>query len=424
MDAHVLIIGAGIGGLFSACEIEKQIKKEKVMQNMIFRIFEADEEVGGKLYTHNSHDLGAGRFCPGKHSNLEKLVLSLSIPTEPVEYDVIYSRDNNLWEFQKKCIDKLQMHCSLHSNSIQGDTTFFEVCKNCLGENAALEFCRYSGYDTLLNEELSFQKGTEILFNHPESEWAQKKNQNIWLRPVNGFQTLGLQLKKNLQKNWQFHFGHQFHKIEFTGNQFLLTFQNTKKEKVLATSKVVIIALPLGGLRDLDIPWLKPWNFQENIVEVPLFKCYLKYQNLWWKEYQLEGKCLVTNQNLRKIYFSKSENKLFFYTDGPSSLFWKEYIDNGESTILKMISKQLADTLALDVNKIPAPNDFQYRFWKRGVSFWKKESIYSKQIPNAIEIHPNLFICSDLFTHYDGWIEGSLLSGTSIAQKLNLTSLR
>lgn len=417
MDANILIVGAGIGGLSSACEMTKKLNIKK----QTLRLFEADREVGGRLCSHHSLDLGAGRFNLNKHPVLGKLIETLSIPVEPMQYEIVTSKDeeNDLKAFQTACFSKLYAF-GQEADAVKNiKDTFYDLCKFCLGEEIASKFCCLTGYDTLLHPKLSLQLGLKIVSNHPEWEWLQQGGHSKWFRPVNGFQSLIRQLRSYLEtNNWHFHLKHTLRKIERVDGSFHLTFQNQLKQEVVARSDVVIMALPFSGLSEIDIPGFQYKKFLDDIVDVPLFKCFLNYGDSWWRKYQLEGKCLVTKHELRKIYFSKTTGELFIYNDGLSANFWREYCDRGEKAVVQKITELLAVALEIPQEEISIPEDVRYRFWKRGVAFWKNDSRLGEEYPNTIEIYPNLFICSDLLTQHSGWIEGALISAESIANQL------
>lgn len=400
MYADILIVGGGIGGIATARELQNMIGSTVGLSCLLF---EQTDEIGGRLHSRSAFDFGAGRFCPSRHTFLHQLIQDLSLPASPYFYKLVV----NCKEFHDDCLQQLLNHLP--------EGNFYDACTHCLGKERANKLCASFGYDTLRSCDLPFNVGLQILLSQPERDWDKDENKGQWLRLQNGFQSLASSMQNELENaGWIFHFGRRLTHVQKNENSYRVTFANQAGNAHEVLCEILILAIPMSELFHLGLASLE---FIDDIQDVPLFKCLVRYETPWWSSYDLEGKCLITYERLRKIYFSLTESELFFYTDADSALFWAHKMEQGEESLMKEIQHLLTVALCTSNERIPCPLSIQYKFWSQGVTFWKKPPPFQQN--NYVKLQPNLYICSDLFTEHSGWIEGSLISARKIAQQVS-----
>lgn len=390
----VIVVGAGIGGLMVAKQlinIDKQIG-----------IFEENQSPGGRLYSINSLDLGAGRFCFDNHLILRQLANEFHLSLESFDYELYYGKDHE--EKLEKQKNRVKNLYNLN-NLFQG--SFIEEIRKLLGDHEAEALCTYAGYDTLKDPSLPFSVGCSVALNHPESLSNVGKR---WVKFQGGFQTLSSKLFECLKlSRCHFYYEHKLLKIIKSGSGYELSFKQGNHLLKVQCDKA-ILAIPLSSLGQFDLDGV---SFLKQIRDVPLFKCFLKYPVSWWKTKQMEGKCLITPFPMRKLYFSKTEPLIWYYADGISANLWRKRV--AQKDWIHRLKEELA--AITHIKEIPDPSHCYYKYWDVGVSFWHHS--YQFHTPcNHLEIAPDLFICSDLFTSFPGWVEGSLISASSIAKTI------
>lgn len=397
METEFAIVGAGIGGIYSA-NLLKNSSIKKIL------LFEETDQIGGRLISPNAINLGAGRFCPAIHPRLNNLINQYSLPVRSFKFDIFFNLHKSKFFSLKESLEKLNHH-KINKTRFE---SFYNEAISCLGPIHAKNLFITSGYDTLKHKDLSFEMGLKILQEHPET-YVQAQNE--WLQLQKGFQTLPIALSNTFKdKKKEIFLNTSLKKIAKENNKYRLTFQRNK-EVLEVICSTVILAMPMIKLMKIDM-FNMDVNLKNEFFPVPLFKCYLTYNENWYP-YELEGKCLIVNNPLRKIYFDTNGN-IFFYVDFKSANFWKKFISKSQQDLFEQIAIQLSKSIGISKELIPMPDKIHYQLWNPGISLWKKDSNFHGKVDNMLELESNIFLCSDIFTDYSGWIEGSLISAETI----------
>lgn len=412
MKKNVVIVGAGIGGLATALSLEKScLPKENL-------ICDLGSDVGGRLNSVESLDLGAGRFHFRKHRLLKELIDQFSIPLSPFHYNLKHTspnRDENL--LQKERIRRLNHNIETNKININSSAHFYEICSKFLSQDDVNSLCSWSGYDSLKHQEMPLYVGLSILNGHPESEWLHQREDNQWFRLKNGFQHLSTEIKKSLINScFELRMAKKLTSIRRMGSQYELIFNSNPLDKVLC--KQVILALPFSELKKIELEGLNSNEYFHSYVDIPLFKCFIGFSDLSWLKNVEENECLITHSRLRKLYCSMELKQIFFYTDFESAEYWhlqSTVLGNG---FMDFVLEQIAKEFQLTLKNLPRPHYFYHKYWPLGITFWKKGFASPKSETGYHQLDENIFLCSDLFTSSGGWVEGVLESSKAILNKI------
>ena len=112
------------------------------------------------------------------------------------------------------------------------------------------------------------------------------------------------------------------------------------------------------------------------------------------------------NDNLLMITYSDSEN----------ALYWKKYMNN-KKLLIEKLTKSIKDLFKTDI----IIDDIYTMFWEEGVHYYKptngltvKEII--KKLSNPVK---NIFVCGEMLSIKQGWVEGSIQSANDIYKIIN-----
>ena len=169
---------------------------------------------------------------------------------------------------------------------------------------------------------MSVSTALEIIHSHPESLFSNKQEGN-WHSIFRGFRKLIESLVHRLEKAGV-HFFNLFKLAEISEeNDFVkLIFLKEGCEYIRVFAKKCVLALPLSKIKHISMPWKSLDKLYPYIADVPLFKCFLNYNDAWWKQEGLDARCFITENECQKIYFDCKNKNIFFYCDSDNAAFW------------------------------------------------------------------------------------------------------
>lgn len=414
-----LIVGAGISGLYTALSL---IEKKLYLGNEI-TIIDKYAAPGGRLRARclESGDIlnmGAGRFCVKDHPLLTNLLKQLKLDTKP--HKIAKQKGKND-AFQKKYLAVLEKSKAykneLHSISFPAFVIkYFGLCFfNELREE--------SGYDTLGQASLPLSEGLRIIHQHPESDEAEA---NSWFEPVRGFISIADKLLvKLVQMGVNVKADCELVSVLRCAQHTIVNF---KQRYGLQTQlyERVIFACGKEAIHSIQHPYINMRQLFDAIQTVPLFKCFMRFETAWWKSFLKEksqdSKCLlVSGSSLRKVYFDTDNRLLWIYNDDVAAQHWGALHQEDERESLQLqLLEELAHSLKMDANHIPAPEEMRSIYWPQGVSFWRigfDPKSLNEFALFGIDTH--VHVVTDMFSTRSGWIEGALANVEHFVDKLS-----
>ncbi len=187
------------------------------------------------------------------------------------------------------------------------------------------------------------------------------------------------------------------------------------------TARHVVLAIPSHSLKAIKN---LPKNIQKllgSVLEIPLLKCFFVVENPWWQEnIPNEG---VTRFPARELHYYKQDGKgnIMVYADRPYINFWSKYVTGDYQAQAEVAGNpelplQFARQLGLDFHDIIAcgirdwgrePYGAACHLWKPGVQFWKVMEVLTA-FPLIEGATPNIHICGEAFSDYQGFMEGAV----------------
>lgn len=405
------VIGGGISGLYLAY---------KLIQNQIFDgheicVVEASSHFGGRLDTQQLSEstiseLGAGRFNPRIHLILEQILREFSIDLIPFEYKIKLPSDLD-YKFFENCFHTLSTFVFDESDS------FVQAIQKRLGVEAAHRFCSLSGYkDALMDKRMSAKSGFDLISKHPEIMYSKFSKKSLWMSPRQGYKLLIDCLFDSLSQKG----------IRFMPKSEIIEIKKSlgviSNSSFLIHPQFIFFAIPPTLIKKIKNPWADQLYILDSIVNISLFKCFVQFEETWWKGTDLDMSCFVSENETQKLYFNSSTSQIFFYCDHKNALFWKDLSERSNVKFIETLLVKIEEVIKFKIPKNAKVKSILYKFWPIGVSYLEK---HSRLIDKGFyELSDNVCICSDVFTKMSGWIEGSLMSVEAIISKLEASKLK
>ena len=455
-----VIVGGGIGGLYTAYKLHLQFPKKTIL------VLEKENYLGGRVFTHHDKfmtvEAGAGRFSD-KHTKLLKLIRELGLDSKkvPVTGSVGYAPadgTNSIYNsfadtpvvaksVMRKTVNSIRQYSSIHGNPLpllesmgmtaldvslgssnvpisgfiakvvltsKGEPlsklqniSFIDYAKQVLKNDAEVQF---------IIDAFGYYSELVIMNAHDAIQLMDL------LGPFNQFYTMdgGLGqiieklvlrldskyvkiLKNKTVSDIVLHMDEKTNEIFFE----IIILENVRR----AVTRVCICALPLWALKKLSIsrhfsPLLK------QVLCAPLCRIYSKFAidadgDVWFKGMPK----LTTNNNLRMIIpISEKEGVIMIsYTDNKFAKYWKRIYDKyGVDGVDSRIAKLIKESTGMD---IPKPINTRVCYWDCGVGYWGVGAD-SAATSRAI-IKPfcdfSFYVCGEHFSEsFQQWMEGAL----------------
>lgn len=415
MACDYAIIGAGICGLATAEILANRFPGARVV------LFEREAKLGGRVRSQTLDregnadlaviELGAGRYHPKRHRRVNALIGELGIETRPFAFEMVRYTPG------ADAIDTADVLERLHRlrETAPAGASFRTVVTAELGAVGFEVLVQMSGYDTLRRNELPFVHGLEIISAHPETETIWTGDVGEWRSASSGFDQLTERLAQRLEGRATIQFNHRVEQLLRDDGKVVGLEAIGPKGRVKVHCQQVICATSLYDLLTLSMPACAAVDYRADVVDVPLVKGYIEFERPFWPQAgRAHGICSVSTSAFRKLYFSASRPRMFFYCDGCSAV-----------RLTDQLTKQsLPDQFLCDLPLIlPEADPLQVRatrwgaqHWDRGISFWAG----GKQLVEGPVWmpEPGLAFLSDINTAELGWLEGALLAAEAVSDRV------
>lgn len=399
----VVIIGAGISGLFSAYKIQN------INPNIKIIILEEQSEkymggrTGNDIFEGVKIVTGADVGRIGK----DKCLLSL-LHTFNIKYKMKYSSPD-YYNFSPLDICKVMKKLKReYINYINKENDTFETfAKHILGDNVYNLFVISSGYSDFENSDIR-----DVLFDYEMDD-----NIHLDFLELIEWDKLIHKLVDSINIE-NIHFSTKITNITMNP----LNYECISEDGRLFYGKKVIISTTINGIKYL-VPKISNFNIYNKIHSQPFLRLYGKFS----KESNSIIKKIVKKYTiipgpLQKMIPVDSKNGIYMiaYSDNKNAEYIKPYIKNME-TNRSVLCNIIEKSLNLELNTLKLIKIKGY-YWKTGTHYYEPIGKMFKNRKEFINIaqhpHKNMAIVGEVVSIHQGWVEGALESvETAITRK-------
>lgn len=394
----MIIIGAGIAGLYMAYKYHSKYPNEKII------LLEKSDRLGGRVLSYHKnnikYEIGAGRFAD-HHKYIIKLIKEFNLHDKiyPIKNDKDYINKTNKTLIKNQFntllekINKLIKHKKDYNKKTIKELLVTKIEKELLKQ--------------LINH---YEYYSEI--EHYSAEYAyyvnntQFNNSQFYVLG-GGLEQLVKQLEKKIKPYTKIIKKQNVTEIKFDNGIFHIT-TNKKYE----TPKL-LLAIPNNGIKNIKFSSnIKMTHITKHIATEPLFRIYAKYSinkttgKVWFQD---TGK-IVTNSPIKYIIpINRQQGTIMIsYTDGKyaSDMIKRSKKMDLEKYINNEIQKLFGD--------IPDAIWMRFYYWDIGCHYWKKLGTKDVQHITKKILQPyndkKMFVVGETYSKQQAWIEGALES--------------
>jgi len=418
-----LIVGGGIGGLNAGLSlIEKGIKGSEIM------IIEKSYRFGGKINTIYLKDMdinfecGAGRFTNNhkllikyiKRYNLSDQIRELS---NEKEYYIRNSKDPEKvfkveteikldpYNLIKKVIDESRNRD--YSEDYLSSITFKELCIDIIGNESTIFLIDSFGY----NSEFEILNGNDAIRIFKNDFNIKNKYYVLGGGLSQIIQSMTDELiKKNVRlilktKLLDFRYVEKRFKSKFTDD-----IEIESKYMILALDKIALLKLDI--LKDIE-------DLIKSVDTVKLNRIYGIFPKGKNGKVWFDGIPKTTTDLPIRQFIPINAKKglaMVSYSDSEYAEDWQDKVINGTSKryIMRYLHKMFPNSI------IPAPTLIDYHYWYNGTHCWLTHVNSSKIKRRLIKPYEriDLYICGEVFSDNQGWIEGALETSDKVVKMI------
>lgn len=418
---HIAIVGAGIAGLATACQLRQSGFEGRIS------VLEKERASGGRLWSERVAgdplvmEYGAGRFHAQRHWRLQALCERLKLAVVPFDYRAPRCPgrgepiDAARHRWQGVLIELLEAARS-HAEANVKDVSFASFSARVLGASAAYQLQSISGYDSLFNPALPVEAGLSILTHHPETQYVFEGHTDHWWALRDGFQSLPRALEAELHGTVDFHFATSLEGVaQLHDGSYRLRLGDlgTGTHHDMRADQIVL-ATPLQVMRYIDgLRSLMSTDVWRRLEAIPLLKGCVAFDRPWWRNPH-EAQCVIADTPLRKVYVTPGSNALWFYCDGASARRLNSMLASTEAFPIDLLESHLGRKMPPQVHA----RSQRFKFWENGISFFRRPA-ESPSHADFEQLALGISICSDICTEHLGWVEGALASAEAVADHVH-----
>lgn len=400
MIYDIIIIGAGISGLYSAYLIKKYYP------NKTFIILEKNKKkyIGGRIHTEKFNNIevvtGAGIGRKNKDYLLIKLLNELNLEYKEfiVKKDYAKTVDKvNISSIIKKLKEK-------YNRELYGDLTFHEFSEKILGKELYKNFVKSCGYS-------DFEKADiyDTLYNYGFDDNLENWTgiSVPWKRLINSLvEKIGIQNIKTSTNVNDINLDETIYKISI--NQEIVQYK----------CKKVIIATTLESL----LHFFPKNPIYKEIGAQSFLRVYGKFSKSSAEIMkEIIKNTLIVGGLIYKIISINSEKGIYMicYNDNKAANILKKRIENNEENRLfwcNLIEKLLGINNKLKLNNIKG------FYWSIGTHYYKPLNVKYKNRNEFIRIaqnpEKNMYVVGEVISIHQGWTEGALDSVQKIIKNI------
>ena len=376
----IIIVGAGIAGIYCASILQKTYK---------VLLLESNSHAGGRIHTIESphYEAGAARFNH-RHTRLRSLIKKYRLTPIPISSTFQYLESPQGPEYFLTTMKKLtHVKRTPHLRNI----SFYDYCKEKLSSQEATllmnvfgyrsEFVTMNAYDAIHSFQRDFLKEEYFVVQEGFSTLCDRMLVNVDIRLNTPVHTL-VREKDGFKVN-----------------------DERCKQVILTIPPTCLYRFPL-------LTHIFP--LLEGIVACPLLRIYAIYHPVWFK-----GMPRITTSSILRQIIPINDSGLIMisYVDGDDI---QPFIRNNQlksnKTIQRIIQKEL-HRLFPD-KTIHEPSYFSCHYWKIGAHALLPS--YPDPRPKLIQPLPGMYLCGEAYSYQQAWIEGALETAHHVVQHIEL----
>lgn len=413
-NMRILIIGAGISGLYCAYKLHLKYKDLHQIQ-----IIEKDTRIGGRIYSKNigprSLELGAGGIMD-THENMKGLVNDLGITQS-------LNCDDSMKTYLELEMDKNKNQYIIKNRNDLMKDGFMDICRDLdsklksgeIDSNSARSYSLHGLLERTYGSEVADKIENEFGYDGDISEQNALNGLSMLLRDVgNRFCSFKNGYSEVIEKLHQYLVSHGIEiiletkcmNIRKTNGSYECMIKTKDKDQGYLFADHIVLAMPKHNLR--KIKFLKPVRkILGSVITKPLMRVYLKFPTVngipWFNE--LNGS-IVTNTMLRQIIpTDKSLGILMVYVAGSYAIDLN-YLKKSNIMIPEIIDclKKIFGT------NIPMPIKSYCKFWKRAAHVWKPmidSDTMSQRVIRPFD-NENVYIVGEAYAKIQQWATGAI----------------
>ncbi len=404
MISDIIIIGAGISGLYLGLEL---LKMKKTVS-----IFEKSNRIGGRIFTKTYQNIpyesGAGRFSNThtkllnlfKKYNLDKKI----IPLDKAKTKIIYNQlnyTNNIDDYYTNNIDDYYSIIFSEKSKytfiqLLNMTTYDFLCK-IFTKPIADHFIKLYGYrGEIYNAnalcginmfELDYKTKTFYALGGGLQQLVENV-QNDYVN--NGGKLYKNSIVKNILNNNQ--------------NNFQLDITNLLNNTTNSYfCNQLILAIPPKDLNNLNPSHSLIKKAISGLVPITLLRIYFLYKEP--NEKLSNIKKVISDLDINYIIPINNNIIMISYSDTEIAKKWFYLYHENKSEFIN----KLLDEFKIIINKnLDKPDDISLEYWENGVHVWAKSQNYYDNYNSIINPCSNLYLANEAYSKNQGWIESSL----------------
>lgn len=358
----MIIIGMGISGCYLSYKLNQLHPEWKIL------CLEKHCSYGGRLVSVNDGgtviDLGAFRYSPTSHREVQKLVDQFQIPVE-----ILNTTQTNPCSSKK--INDIIATAPIGSPTNIGFVQYvYEQGADCKDLD---KYITCSGYNMFGND-ISLQ-------------WVKQESYIVgpYNRFPTGYRTICTKLMEQVSSNVIQRYNAKVQKIHdgkiylhdqcipYMSNRLIVTVQPQVLPRLIGNDEIISSMVPYIALR--------------------------LYIQLDYKEILDQG-LYITCLPIRKLYILPN-NMALVYCDGNNATIVTSLIKNKPSLIIKWIRKL--------IGKHVHALSFKYKYWHDGINFWKP-------VRCRPTVEADYYYVNGDVSPEPGWVNGSLLMSNDTLQ--------
>ena len=405
-----VIIGGGIAGLTINSYLSKKYKTLLLEKNKYL----GGRGIEGKFH-NNKIKLGAGiGALHNKHllKLLKKLKISYDI--HPSNINLLFKTNFDMKENIKKIIDKYKL-LKIQNNK---DITYLTVKKFIIkyfGKTFFNEYNKIAEYKDYLNSDLEYYINYYPISDHIPSPY---KLLNInWTELIEKLTKIIKYKNKNKIKT-----NYMFKKIIYDPIKNLYIIDNKY------ITKNIIFAVTINSLQNIinNNKLNININYNKFIGSIPFLRIYTYHKD--GHKLNIDRYNIVDNP-LEKIIVIDEKILMISYSDNNFAKYWYKLYetnkdkDKDKDKLInnsKLINK-LKELFKKSTQQDIEIDDIQFVYWNEGVHYFKpQKNIILKKIINKLS-HPvkNIYVCGEMLSYKQGWVEGAIESANRIYKLIN-----
>jgi protoporphyrinogen oxidase len=386
-----IIIGGGVSGLYLNYLLTKDNKTLLLEKNDYF---------GGRALDVKFHDsyikLGAG-IAELHNKHLLKVLKKLKIKTEK------YDGSINVISNEKVNINKMitiikKTYKKLSFDKIKNMSASEFIIKYC-GQKFFDLYSKYVEYTDFFDSSIESYIKYYNINDHNQSDYVI-----VYVDWMLLIQKLIEYIKKynKLKKNYE------VKEIKFNIDTNTYIINNTYE------TKNIVFATTIKSLSNIIKKSSLPININYNdyIGYVPFIRIYTYHKN----GHNINApRYNIVNSKLHKVLLLNEKILMVSYSDNANALYWHKFMNNKKELIIKIkiyLKKLYDQDITID--------DIMVAFWEEGVHYYKpKSGLKVKEIIKKLNNpHDNIYVCGEMLSLKQGWVEGAIQSADDIYRKL------